>query len=112
VKTGLFRIASTLAAVASLVAGYFAIEFFHQTRTTAEARNLVTNITRSLLDGADAAPLLALVDDDLSLAPPDLTPLERFGELKALESPNRAASLQRRDRQCQPATACKLCLWD
>ncbi len=84
-KTGLFRIASTLAAVASLVAGYFAIEFFHQTRTTAEARNLVTNITRSLLDGADAAPLLALVDDDLSLAPPDLTPLERFGELIVLE---------------------------
>ncbi len=86
-KTGLFRIASTLAAVASLVAGYFAIEFFHQTRTTAEARNLVTDITRSLLDGADSAPLLALADDDLSLVPPDLTPLERFGELIVLEPP-------------------------
>ncbi len=86
-KTGLFRTASTLAAVVFIVAGNFALEFFHQTRTTALARTLVTDITRSLLGSADSTPLLALADDDLKLAAPDLTPLERFGELIALEPP-------------------------
>jgi hypothetical protein len=90
VKTGLFRILSTLAAVVFLIAGYFAAEFFHQTRSTALAHSLVTDITQSLLGSADAAPLLALADDGINLSVPDLTPLERFGELIVMDAPTGA----------------------
>lgn len=87
-KTGLFRILSTLAAVILLVAGYFAAEFLHQARTTAMARSLVTEITQSLLGNADPAPLLALADGNSDVAAPDLSALARFGELIVLESPS------------------------
>jgi hypothetical protein len=85
VKSGPFRILSALAAAVFLVAGYFAPEFFHQTRTTAVAYDLMTNITTSLLADADLAPLLAVADD--SVAAPDLTALERFGELIVMDRP-------------------------
>lgn len=87
-KTGSFRILSTLAAVVFLVSGYFAAEFFHQTRTTALAHTLVTDITRSLLGDADPAPLLALTDETLPVSLPDLSTVERFGELIVMGQPS------------------------
>ncbi len=87
-KTGLFRIASTLAAVVFLIAGYFAVEFFHQTRTSALAHRLVTDITQSLLGSADPTPLLALTDAGLTPQVPDLTPVQRFGKLIVMDAPS------------------------
>lgn len=87
-KTGLFRIACTLAAVVFLIAGNFAAEFLHQIRTNALEHRLVTDITQSLLGSADPPPILALANAGLDLLVPDLAPLQRFGELIVMDAPS------------------------
>lgn len=87
-KSGRLRIVTTLLTAASLVAVYFAAEFLHQTRSSALARDLVADASRVLLQEADPAALLALLEDPAAAALPDLEALQRFGDLLAMDQPS------------------------
>jgi len=87
-KSGRFRIVTSLLATASLLAAYFAAEFHHQNSTTALARNLVTEASRSLLQSGNPARLVALVDEATNMPMPDVDFLSRFGELIAMDTPS------------------------
>lgn len=86
-KSGLFRILTTLAAVASLVAAYFAAEFYHQTSTSVLAQTFVSDATRELLAGGDPRAIQALADTGANVAIPDVAFLSGFGDLIAMETP-------------------------
>ena len=52
-KTGILRIVASLFAAVSLVAAYFAAECYHETRTSALARNTLSDTARTLLEGGN-----------------------------------------------------------
>lgn len=86
-KSGFSRILTTLVAVASLVAAYFAAEFYHQSSSSALAQSLVSESTRELLSGGDPRAIPALADTGANVAVPDVAFLSRFGDLIAMETP-------------------------
>jgi len=87
-KSGRVRIVTTLFGAVALVATYFAAELHHQNRTSVLAQTLVTDASRSLLDGGDADAFVALLDETASVQMPDVAFLSRFGELLAMDNPS------------------------
>jgi len=87
-KSGRFRIVTSLLAAASLVAAYFAAEFYHQNSIRTLAQNLVTEASRSLLQGDNPDGFLALIDEATGMPMPDVDFLSRFGELIAIDPPS------------------------
>jgi len=66
----------------------FAAKYFDMTRTTSLALALVTDITQALARIAGPPPPLPeAADAGFNRVPPDLAPLERFGELIAMDTP-------------------------
>lgn len=86
-KSSSFRILTTLVAVVSLGAAYFAAEFYHQTSTSALAKTIVSDATGELLAGGDPRAIPALADTGANVAIPDVAFLTAFGDLIAMETP-------------------------
>lgn len=84
-KSGRFRILATLSVAASLVAAYFAAEFYHQTRTSALVETRVMNASRALLEGGDSGDFFAMPEDAAGSQAPDIAGLNRFGDLVAID---------------------------
>jgi len=92
-KTGLFRIGSTLFAAISLVAVYFAAESWHLNATSAQARDLVTTASTALLREGNRDVLISFVDSPSTFAMPDLEFLPRFQQLLAMDPPSGEISM-------------------
>jgi hypothetical protein len=87
-KTGIFRIVASLFAAVSLVAAYFAAEFYHETSTSALARNTLSDASRMLLEGGNPSAIPALAASGSTIPRPDVEFLREFGDLIAMEQPD------------------------